>query len=864
MNNPNGQTVLEDARAYVARGWKVVPNPERTKEPVLPEWPDLDLSLDDLPAHFLVNGHRPNIGVILGKRSRGIVDVDNDAAEAIAFAKLWLPATGAVFGRPSKRRSHYLFYAADGVGPKTTQFKRPGNPQEKTGPAMLVELRGNGGQTIFPGSIHESGEAVEWERDGEPATIDGAELERAVRWIAAGSLLVPFWNEGRRNYLALALAGALLRAEWTVEDAGDFIEGLAQVAGDPDWSKRRRQCVESTASKLADGANAVGLPALAEQIGDEAVVKALVSWLRLGRSLQQPASATTPDTTAADASELPSIDAGIQSLKVVTTAAWDALQTANTPPRYFRQTGLLVRLHRDDAGGLDVQGLDDIKLRHEMARVARWWEWKKKGGEFAQVDAKPPLDVMRDMLATPEPPVPVLTRIVQAPIFAADSTLLVTPGYHPSARVYYDPPIGLTLPPISEHPTAQQRNQARRLIVDEMCGDFPFVGAAERAHAVALFLLPFVRELIAGGTPLHLIEAPTPGSGKGLLAELLLMPSLGSSPYVMAAATDDEEWRKRITAALLKAPGALQIDNVTRPLASGVLAAALTMPEWTDRPLGSTDIVRAPVRVVWLCTANNVVVSTEIARRCARIRLDPQVDRPWERQAAAFKKPRLAEWVAGHRGELVAAALTLVRAWIDQGKPMGTKTLGRFEQWSEVMGGILDTAGVPGFLTNLHEFYEASDAEGAVFHRFVTAWWESFKDQEVTASDLFPIAQEIDGLDLGRGAEHSQKTVFGKVLGRTRDRVIGNYRVAQGRVLHKTLTWRLLPTTSPSAAPTTTRPPGGGVGGFRGGSVPIPTRESKEDNTHNAHIQGGTEPPRNPPTPPPTRYLGNGAGGEKP
>ena len=855
MNNPHGQTVLEDAQAYVVRGWKVVPTPERTKDPVLLDWPNLDLSLEDLPTHFAVNGHRPNIGVILGRRSRGIVDVDNDTPEAIAFAKLWLPATDALFGRKSKRRSHYLYYAADGVGPKTTQFKRPGNPREKTGPAMLVELRSNGGQTIFPGSIHESGEPVEWERDGDPATIDGAELERAVRWIAAGSLLVPFWGEGQRNYLALALAGALLRAEWTVERAGDFIEGVAEVAGDPEWSKRRRQCVESTAGKLADGANVVGVPALADQIGDQAVVKALVSWLRLGRPTV-PHKVADDGADTADASPapgIPKIDAGIQSLQVVTGAAWDALKAANAPPRYFRQTGLLVRLHRDDTGGLTVQGLDDTKLRHEMARVAHWWEWKKRDGGFAQVDAKPPLDVMRDMLATPEPPVPVLTRIVQAPIFAADGTLLVTPGYHPSARVYYDPPTGLTLPPLPEHPTAPQRDQARRLIVDEMLGDFPFIGLAERAHAVALFLLPFVRELIAGGTPLHLIEAPTPGSGKGLLAELLLVPSLGSSPYVMAAATDDEEWRKRITSALLKAPGALQIDNVTRPLASGVLAAALTMPEWTDRPLGSTDIVRAPVRVVWLCTANNVVVSTEIARRCARIRLDPQVDRPWERQAAAFKKPRLAEWVANQRGELVAAALTLVRAWIDEGRPHGSKTLGRFEQWSEVMGGILGVAGIPGFLTNLHEFYDASDAEGAVLHRFVIAWWEAFQDQEVASSDLFPIAQEIDGLDLGRGADHSQKIIFGKHLGRMRDRVIGNYRVVQGRIVHKTVTWRLLPTKHTATPDSTTPPAAGGVGGVGGCFVPLPTHEkdNNDTRTRDTHVQGRTKHPPTPPTPPP-------------
>jgi hypothetical protein len=68
-------------------------------------------------------------------------------------------------------------------------------------------------------------------------------------------------------------------------------------------------------------------------------------------------------------------------------------------------------------------------------------------------------------------------------------------------------------------PTAADLDRARALIVDDLLIDFPFVSDPDRAHAVALFLLPFVRELIAGPTLLHLIEAPTMGSGKGLLAD---------------------------------------------------------------------------------------------------------------------------------------------------------------------------------------------------------------------------------------------------------------------------------------------------------------------------------------------------------
>jgi len=800
----NSPTILDVARDYVGRGWKVVPVPEKRKDPVIDGWQNLDLGLKDLPAVFKQNGTRPNVGVLQGKPSGGLIDVDLDTDEAVALGALWLPRTGAVFGRAGKRRSHWLYRSSNDL-PKTTQFKWPGAPREPGEKAMLVELRSTGSQTVFPGSVHPSGEPIEWGDDGDPATVDVAELERTVRWIAAGALLVRFWSEGARNHLSLALAGALLRAAWSVEEAGDFIEGVAQAAGDPEWSKRRGQCVASTARKISDGANVIGVPALAEQLGDQAVVKALVAWLGLGRS-------STPHTSSApppDAPGLPSIDAGIQALPIVTVAAWNALREANTPPRFFEYAGTPVRLVRDGTGRLDVEALDDHGLRHEVARVARWYQWKKDRttGLIGEVDARPPLDVMRDMLATPSEkrPLPALTRIVQAPIFSPGGDLLTTPGYHPSARIYYDPPPGLTLPAVPARPTKADVDAARQFLVTELLGDFPFISEAERAHAVSLLLLPFVRDMIAGSTPLHLIDAPTPGSGKGLLADVLLLPALGASTHVMSPANDDDEWRKRLTAALGNAPGAIQIDNLVRTFTSPDLAAALTMPEWSDRILGQSRIVRYPVRCVWLCTANNIAVSTEIARRSVRIRLNPQQDRPWERQTSCFRKPALKEWAKSVRGSLIGAALTLVNAWLAEGRPRGERTLGSFEAWSRIMGGILNVASIPGFLGNAHEFYESADTEGAVQRRLIAAWWAAFQDTEVGTAELFPIAEAVDGLSLGRSTtERGQRTSLGVYLGRMKDRVFGDYRVVKGAIIDNRQLWRLQKSapTTPGGRPT--------------------------------------------------------------
>src|SRR5205085_1457638 len=110
------------------------------------------------------------------------------------------------------------------------------------------------------------------------------------------------------------------------------------------------------------------------------------------------------------------------------------------------------------------------------------------------------------------------------------------------------------------------------------------------------------------------------------------------------------------------------------------------------------------------------------------------------------------------------------------------RTLGSYERWAAVMGGILTTAGIPGFLGNLSEFYEAADIEGAIWRQFVAGWWETFEDQEVRAGALFPIAAACDGFDLGNAkTDHAQKVAFGKKLGSLRDRVVGEYRVTSPR-----------------------------------------------------------------------------------
>ena len=99
------------------------------------------------------------------------------------------------------------------------------------------------------------------------------------------------------------------------------------------------------------------------------------------------------------------------------------------------------------------------------------------------------------------------------------------------------------------------------------------------------------------------------------------------------------------------------------------------------------------------------------------------------------------------------------------------------------MGGILEVAGIEGFLENLDDMMAASDSEGAMWRGFISSWWDRFGTAEVGSSDLYDLAITCEPpLPLGSGNERSQRTRLGKSLGRMRDRVFA----VDGRSLHIT------------------------------------------------------------------------------
>ena len=92
---------------------------------------------------------------------------------------------------------------------------------------MIVEIRSNACFTVFPGSVHESGELVRFEKDGDPGETTWAVLADSARKVALATVFHKVWTNGIRHSLALALAGFLTYRGWSENEAIQMITSIA-------------------------------------------------------------------------------------------------------------------------------------------------------------------------------------------------------------------------------------------------------------------------------------------------------------------------------------------------------------------------------------------------------------------------------------------------------------------------------------------------------------------------------------------------------------------------------------------------------------------------------------------------------------
>lgn len=755
------KTLIENVEYGHSLGWSFTPL--TGKRPTLRAWQKRKRETAEQAVTWAKAG---NVGLRTGKTS-GVVVIDVDAGGDISG--LDLPGTVTV---NTGRTGIHLYYRCSKTIP---------NSAGKLG--SHIDVRGDGGQVVYPGSIHpETAKRYEWADGYEPWNVELAELPAKIVKILQGtgkkagstsSQAPGRTNAGRETRYASAAVKCELDAILAAGEgqrnhtlnAAAF--NLGQLVG---GGYIEREAIES---ELTAAAVAAGLQA-------SEISATIRSGLNSGAKQPRRISARSSNATATmrrpgdrgdyilvpgahtdDAGKYIEVGAGDFCRDVLDSLPQEQLyrrehmagELMGEPggQRWLRFTGGRMLLAVDDHMRLGKWRMskkdDDQVITYQPCRM----DWAKTVIEHARGSSR----------------VRELKLLVNYPIYGP-GWKRVEAGWHNG--YYYDEP------PALEGIGCEKRQDVIRNVLMDLIVDFPFKGEADKQNFLGLLLTPIIAPALQDNRPLHMIVSSLERTGKTKLAEDVLGGIIQGEPTPAMQLTDREDERdKRIMGLLLSGETILHLDNLAPYLDSGSLSSLLTTPTYKGRLLGGNEMPALRNDMTIVATGNNVLASGELLKRTVPIVLQPATASPESRRD--FHHPDLRAFVKAQRRIVIECLIGLVVNWIEAGKPMHANRLGSFESWSQAVGGILQVNGLKAWRTNEKTWRQRSDPKGQEIRAFVTVWKQTFGLGEINASDLRELAsrEELFGTVFSKRGERAISVAFGRMMRSYADTPVGEY-----------------------------------------------------------------------------------------
>ena len=402
-----------------------------------------------------------------------------------------------------------------------------------------------------------------------------------------------------------------------------------------------------------------------------------------------------------------------------------------------------------------------------------------------------------------------LTGIARGPFLRPDGTIGGT------ARGY-DAATGMLVETDGEwagiimEPTQADAEAARDTLLD-VIREFSFESPdVARSVWMAALLTVIGRQAFAGPSPMFVINAPTAGSGKGLLSRLISWIANGREPAMTGLPASNAEQMKLVMSLLVERAGLVVFDNVTIPIGGETLDRATTASVFSGRLLGGNQHAKYLNTLTMIANGNNLAVGSDMARRVLHLRLLPEAERPEER---VFERGDLVGYVEQNRRKLVAAALTILRRQVITGGPSAAPpVMASFEGWSRMIQQAVVGCGMRDPLASREavrsrdegtaarrEFIEALAAWDAGFENSARWLWErlhkkdmagEFVEADDASERLRTAVDDLVGLTGGRGKSEAQS--LSKVFTSLDGRLFGSCKLVRGSGRNMTgVVWRL-------------------------------------------------------------------------
>lgn len=359
----------------------------------------------------------------------------------------------------------------------------------------------------------------------------------------------------------------------------------------------------------------------------------------------------------------------------------------------------------------------------------------------------------------------------------ADGTILQTPGYDTASGLLYDPG-DVKFPVVPEKPTREEALEALESLKAPF-REYQLPTSADVSVLLSAVIASVVRRVLPSA-PLFAIDAPTAGSGKTLLCETVGVIAAGYKPTIISQVKTPEEDEKRLASILMAGDAVVVIDNCERQLGGDTLYSMLTSEVIASRILGKSEMKQVLTNVLVMATGNNLEIVGDLGRRTLICRIDTGAERP-DQIEHSFDP---IEEALSNRPHLVTAALTVLRAYVVEGRPNRMTPMGSFEGWNFVRETLVWLGEADPAVTR--ETAIADDPRKNELAEPLDLWNDALGSRAVTLAEVVDEADNAPGsaaeaLYLAL-AERTSRHVFntrsvGRYLGRHKDRLVG------GRVL---------------------------------------------------------------------------------
>lgn len=447
----------------------------------------------------------------------------------------------------------------------------------------------------------------------------------------------------------------------------------------------------------------------------------------------------------------------------------DALRALAASRSIFRRGGMIVRAEEVAEAG-DVLPIGTPVLRRIgegslavlMSRCILWETLRTRPFPPAWVPTDPPKRVVLGVLGDGGSRIlPPIVGLLHAPSIRADGSIITRPGYDDATGYYLAseaPQPRIPLAPMPEEPTQGDANKALvsllRLFSPPVDGfnGFPWACPERDPYVpIAALLSLLARPALPppdGTIPMFVIDATTPGVGKGKIIDVVSLIGTGQIAPRTSWSSETEEQDKQIGAVALQSPPLVFFDNVRSAIENEKLEGALTGLVTSFRILGTSETPVMPWRTVVFFAGNNLEFGGDMLRRAVVCRIEPTSEDPSSLAPESFLIPYIEREALDNRGMYLCAALTMLRAYILAKMPDLSTTVQSFVPWSRLVGGAIAYAGGPSIAEAIAKNAAQEPPHHAAMRVFLREWSRlDASDAGLSLSDAWRILWDKDRIE---------------------------------------------------------------------------------------------------------------------